>query len=155
MKHLLETCSCSKIQLQSFRSLLMARTTDTGGKIANRELLYSCLVYSTILGKFFWTFGNYRKTQGSVLAIGVAWFNTNPRQMGKSRYAINVQWQGAMEEEKHLEKSPGYFCSGFVFILKKGGHPLYIRDKYVIRISAWFFYMLWNILKFNLWEMPL
>lgn len=39
--------------------------------------------------------------------------------MGKSDYAIKVQGQSAVEEdeEKHLGKSPAYFCSGFLFAL--------------------------------------
>lgn len=36
---------------------------------------------------------------------------------------------------------------------EKGGHPLHVQDKYVIAVSAWFFDLLGNILKFNLREL--
>lgn len=80
--------------------------------------------------------------------------------MGKSDYAIKVQWQGAVEEywKKRLEKSPGFSAAAFSLpsaFWKKVDNPLHVRDKYVITIFTWFFDLLWNILKFNLWELAL
>lgn len=65
--------SVKSSSVKHFRSLVKGKTNEPREKSANGGLLWNRLVYSTILVKFIWTFGGYRKTQSYALASEVAW----------------------------------------------------------------------------------
>lgn len=120
-----------------------------GKKNSNGRLLCSCLVYSTFLVKFVWTFGDYRKTQNYALVSEVAWpilVSSNPRQKMtmplKSR--DKELWRRI---RRNIWRRVQDTCAVFFSLSEAEGHPVSDQEKNVITVPAW------NTLKFNLWEL--